>query len=252
MGVDRRERHRLQLLNNETVSIRPRFTHVDFRNELSSVAREGADHHETARDAVALRDLLDDVEGEIIEQRRYSAVERLTPSRSWYSSEPTWSAKSSAQHWDASVIYRPARTPADDADLRFGADAPRAANRNDLLCARIYSAQQPQSHLLINAHRRRRRDNPLRQRGRDPRAPPAAHRLDELSAVVKPICDHEATLPVQNVQAILNGLRDQPVDCLDGPTPWTHVQRPELTLGGLDRRARRHRLRVDHDAAGHE
>src|SRR5205823_7984363 len=50
----------------------------------------------------------------------------------------------------------------------------------------------------------------------------------------------------------VDGLREAPIDGIDGPLPVTHVERPELDPVGLDRRARRHRLRIDDEAAGHE
>lgn len=52
-------------------------------------AAAGAGEHEATGDAVAFGDLVDDVEGQVVEQRGYSAVERSTPSRPWYSRLPT-------------------------------------------------------------------------------------------------------------------------------------------------------------------
>jgi hypothetical protein len=48
-----------------------------------------AGEHEAAGDAVALGDLVDDVERQVVEQRPYSVVERSMPSRPWYSRLPT-------------------------------------------------------------------------------------------------------------------------------------------------------------------
>jgi hypothetical protein len=45
----------------------------------------GAGQHPAAGDAIVLGDLVDDLEREIVESARYSAVDWRTPSSPWYS-----------------------------------------------------------------------------------------------------------------------------------------------------------------------